>query len=256
METSQFMMMPICDGESTTLKADFENLVTCYYRALYQFALALTRSEADASDLTQQTLCVWAIKGNQLRDGTKVKSWLFTTLHRGFLQSRRKENRYPHCELSQVETELPGVSPPSEYGLDSSALLRALAQVDPAHQAPVALFYLENCSYREIARILNVPIGTVKSRISRGLALLHKLLAPEALAGRNEAKTEPPQCAPGEFRAASMGRKARRYPQARYNSSASTKRAMPNPGGARNTWEVTIPTMMGAIRARASGTSY
>jgi len=55
-------------------------------------------------------------------------------------------------------------------------VLHALAQVDEIYQAPVALFYLEDCSYKEIADILNVPIGTVKSRMARGIAQLQTIL--------------------------------------------------------------------------------
>jgi DNA-directed RNA polymerase specialized sigma24 family protein len=65
---------------------DFEDLVNRYYRALYQFAFSLTRAEAEAGDLTQQTFYVWAAKGHQLRDAAKVKTWLFTTLYREFLK--------------------------------------------------------------------------------------------------------------------------------------------------------------------------
>ena len=61
---------------------DFEGLVNLHYASLYRFALSLTRKESDASDLTQQTFYVWATKGHQLLDASKVKSWLFTTLHR------------------------------------------------------------------------------------------------------------------------------------------------------------------------------
>ena len=64
---------------------NFEDLVACHYGPLYQFAFSLTRDEADACDLTQQTFCIWAAKGHQLRDVSKVKTWLFTTLHREFL---------------------------------------------------------------------------------------------------------------------------------------------------------------------------
>ena len=86
---------------------DFESIVAQYYEPLYQFAFSLTRTEADACDLTQQTFYVWATKGHQLRDKTKVKTWLFTTLHRGFLESRRRQTRFPHYELSEVPLELP-----------------------------------------------------------------------------------------------------------------------------------------------------
>jgi len=156
---------------------DFEGLVTAHYRALYQFAFSLTNSDADASDLTQQTFCIWAIKGSQLRDVTKVKTWLFTTLHRAFLAAHRRQIRFSHLELSQVEEELPRLSPAVAAQPDVHQLLQALKQLDAGHQAAVALFYLEDCQYKEIAQILGVPLGTVKSRIARGLNKLHGLLA-------------------------------------------------------------------------------
>src|SRR5262249_20576070 len=79
---------PICDGCHMTEAPDFESLVHLHYAALYRFALSLTCNENDASDLTQQTFYIWATKGHQLRDVSKVKAWLFTTLHREFLQSQ------------------------------------------------------------------------------------------------------------------------------------------------------------------------
>lgn len=156
---------------------DFEGLVAQYYEPLYQFAFSLTRSEADACDLTQQTFYVWATKGHQLREKDKVKTWLFTTLHRQFLESRRRQTRFPHQEIGTVDFELPTVSPNEISGLDTAHVVAALGRVDETYQAPVALFYLQDCSYKEIAEILDVPMGTVKSRISRGISQLQKLLA-------------------------------------------------------------------------------
>jgi len=163
---------------------DFESVVACYYEPLYQFAFSLTRTEADACDLTQQTFYVWATKGHQLRDVSKVKTWLFTTLHRAFLESRRKQMRFPHLELSEVPLELPAMSPALAYQLDSAQVLKALTQVDEIYQAPVALFYLEDCSYKEIAEILEVPIGTVKSRMARGIGQLQVILTRGGRTGR------------------------------------------------------------------------
>lgn len=156
---------------------DFETVVTQYYESLYQFAFSLTRAEADACDLTQQTFYVWATKGHQLRDVTKTKTWLFTTLHRQFLESRRRQTRFPHQTLETAEYELPVISPATVNQLDSAQVLSALALVDEVYQAPVALFYLEDCTYKDIAEILAVPMGTVKSRIARGIGQLQKILA-------------------------------------------------------------------------------
>src|SRR5262245_54219183 len=106
---------------------DFDCLVEKYYRSLYQFAFSLTHSESEACDLTQQTFYVWAVKGYQLRDASKVKSWLFTTLHREFLESRRRQTRFPHYELSLMEPELPPISPARLNQLDIAQVLKALA---------------------------------------------------------------------------------------------------------------------------------
>jgi RNA polymerase sigma-70 factor (ECF subfamily) len=156
---------------------DFESIVARFYEPLYHFAFSLTRTEADACDLTQQTFYVWATKGHQLRDVSKVKTWLFTTLHRAFLETRRRQTRFPHYELDEVPFELPALSPDLVNKLDSADVIEALGKVDEIYQAPVALFYLEDCSYKDIAEILNVPIGTVKSRMARGIAQLHHLLS-------------------------------------------------------------------------------
>jgi len=156
---------------------DFDGLVARYYEPLYQFAFSLTRAEADACDLTQQTFYVWATKGHQLREKDKVKTWLFTTLHRQFLESRRRHARFPHQELEAADLELPVVHPGEFSRLDTAQVLATLARVEESFQAPVALFYLQDCSYKEIAEILKLPLGTVKSRISRGIAQLQKMLA-------------------------------------------------------------------------------
>jgi RNA polymerase sigma-70 factor (ECF subfamily) len=165
---------------------DFESVVTRYYEPLYQFAYSLTRSEADACDLTQQTFYIWATKGHQLRDPTRVKTWLFTTLHRQFLETRRRQTRFPHESLEELESEPPSLAPEAVSHLDAAQVLRALAQVDEIFQAPVALFYLEDCPYKDIAEILGVPLGTVKSRIARGLMQLQKILADDLAAANRE----------------------------------------------------------------------
>jgi RNA polymerase sigma factor (sigma-70 family) len=154
----------------------FQQLVDAHYLPLYRFAMSLTRSESNACDLVQDTFLIWATRGHQLRDARKVKSWLFTTLHRKFLESQRRVVRFPHLELEEAEADLPAVEPGLENHLDARAVLDLLGQVDAQFQSAVALFYLEDCPYNEIAEILEVPLGTVKSRIARGLAQLRALV--------------------------------------------------------------------------------
>lgn len=145
------------------------------YRGLFQFAMSLTGAEAEACDLTQQTFYIWAKKGHQLRELSKVKSWLFTTLHREFLQSRRRGTRFPHVEIESVENELPTSAPTVANEMDGDAVMAKLQQVDELYQAPLTLFYIEDLPYKVIAEVLGVPIGTVQSRIARGKAQLQQL---------------------------------------------------------------------------------
>lgn len=154
----------------------FENLVELYYRELYRFAYGLVRNDADAADLTQQTFFIWANKGHQLRDAAQVKSWLFTTLHREFLQKHRRESRFSHQEISLVEEELPQVAPDTIQKMDARLLLDFLGRLDALYRGPLVLYYLEDMPYKEIASVLGVPLGTVQSRISRGKALLYQML--------------------------------------------------------------------------------
>lgn len=155
---------------------NFEEIVDRFYPMLYRFALSLSRNEADASDLTQQTFSVWATKGHLLRDESKVKSWLFTTLYREFISNRRRETRWPKQEISEVEHELPCAMPEAVDSADSGQVMEALQSIDETFRAPLVLFYLQEHSYEEIAQILNVPIGTVMSRLSRGKQKLQQAL--------------------------------------------------------------------------------
>ena len=143
--------------------------------------------EAEACDLTQQTFCVWANKGYQLRDKSKVKTWLFTTLHREYLQTRRRQTRFPHHEISEVEEELPRISPETVERIDSQTVLILLGQIEETYRAPLVLFYIEDLPYKEIASVLELPLGTVKSRIARGKSHLYRLLMTSSVESGKEA---------------------------------------------------------------------
>jgi RNA polymerase sigma-70 factor (ECF subfamily) len=158
---------------------DFEQVVEMYYQPVYRFALSLTRNETEACDLTQQAFYVWARKGHQLRDPARVKSWLLTTLHRDFLHTRERENRFPHYEVETVADDLPRIAPRLMEHVDGRTVIEALQQVDLVYRAPLTLFYLDSFSYQEIALLLEIPAGTVMSRLSRGKAQLRKLLSIE-----------------------------------------------------------------------------
>lgn len=157
--------------------AAFTQLVDAHYASLYRFALSLARREADACDLVQQTFYVWATKGHALRDVGKAKTWLFTTLYREFLRGRRRGSR-----LSALDDLPPGESDPAAeevdlaLNFDARLVVEALQEVDESYRAALTLFYLEDLAYQEIADLLEVPIGTVMSRLSRGKAQLRTVL--------------------------------------------------------------------------------
>jgi RNA polymerase sigma-70 factor, ECF subfamily len=163
---------------------EFEQLVNQYYRDLYRFGFSLTGSEADACDLTQETFYIWANKRHQLRDPTKVKAWLFTTLHRQFLQTRRHEMRFKDEPIDEASPELPATAVDCVNRIDARTLLNFLGQIDETYRAPLVLYYLEDLSYNEIAETLSIPLGTVQSRIARAKIKLLQLLNETSAAPR------------------------------------------------------------------------
>ena len=156
----------------------FTQLVDAHYVALHRFALSLARNATDAADLVQQTFFIWATKGGGLRDETKAKSWLFTTLYREFLRGRRRDQRATFIEdLPPQEREIASEDVDRVTRLDSGTVMAALQSVDEVFRVPLTLFYIEDLSYMEIAAALSVPIGTVMSRLSRGKAQMRAALA-------------------------------------------------------------------------------
>jgi RNA polymerase sigma factor (sigma-70 family) len=166
--------LPHMENDPIMKDREFEDLVSTHYENLYRFAFSLCRNEAEASDLTQQTFLRWAQRGFQLRDRSKAKTWLFTTLYREFLGGQRRATRFPHVEMEDAGTELPHLEPETVNAMDGQSVLEALNGLDETYRAPLMLFYLKDHSYQEIAHILDIPIGTVMSRLSRGKDQLRK----------------------------------------------------------------------------------
>jgi RNA polymerase sigma-70 factor, ECF subfamily len=155
---------------------EFERLVNRYYRNLYRFAFGLTGNDADACDLTQETFYVWARKGYQLRNPETVKTWLFTTLHRKFLNICRRRERFPHETIDTVVHDIPDVPADCVNRIDAQTLLRLLGDIEEDYRTPLLLYYMEDLSYKEIAEVLQIPVGTVQSRIARAKLKLFRLL--------------------------------------------------------------------------------
>jgi RNA polymerase sigma-70 factor (ECF subfamily) len=178
---------------------DFEVLVDACYAPLYRFAISLTRTESAAADLTQQTFYLWATRGHQLRDGAKARSWLFTTLYREFLRLHRAEWRFVPEDYEGAPAEMPVENRLAADSIDGATVLSALQQVSEVYRVPLTLFYLEELSYREIAAVLNLPTGTVMSRLSRGKAKLRKIVCEGSHVAREVTFPHPRSVPAGSF---------------------------------------------------------
>ncbi len=155
---------------------DFESLVRDHYQGLFRFGYSLAKNESDAADLVQETFRIWAEKGESLRDPSKAKSWLFTTLYREFLRGRRRERFRGDLEPEHFEAQLPTWDPDTARAIDAKEVMEIMNEIDEVYREPLALFYIEDASYKEIAEQLDIPIGTVMSRLSRGKTKLRQLL--------------------------------------------------------------------------------
>jgi len=173
---------------------DFTRLVEAQYTRLFRFALSLTKNASDAGDLTQQTFLVWAKRGQDLREEGKAKSWLFTTLYREFLRSCRRAARVKALEdLGPVEADPPAPEVDGFAGKQTGLALEAMQEVDEVYRVPLTLFYLQDFSYKEISEMLDVPIGTVMSRLARGKAQLRVALSQKTKARRDSLSSPTPK---------------------------------------------------------------
>ena len=170
-------------------KLNLESVAAEFYGLLYCFALSLARNEAEAADLTQQTFFILAQRSHQIRDVSKVKGWLFTTLRREFLRNARHQSNHAETEFLPEHHDSPIVDLAALRLLDARTALDALRKVDGTYRTALKLFYLGELSYKEIAEILGIPVGTVMSRLSRGKEQLKAVLAAAIARSRSATKS-------------------------------------------------------------------
>jgi len=154
---------------------DITELVAQHHEAVYRYAYRLTGAVHDAEDLAQQVFLVAQARLGQLREAQAARSWLFTILKRGFLKSRRRRHPQAAGGLELNLENIPAEVPTAE-AIDREQLERALDELPPKHRLILTMFYFEDCSYREIAEQLSMPIGTVMSRLARAKARLRERL--------------------------------------------------------------------------------
>ena len=167
----------------------FSDEALSYIDALYGTALRLTRRPQDAEDLVQDTYLKAFRAAGQFQRGTNLKAWLFTILHNTFRNMRRHDGRNPvdvNSETVEQAADQTGDERTPEQILTRATLdtnlQAALDSLPDAFRQAVWLRDVEEFSYADIARMVDVPIGTVMSRISRGRRMLFERLAPKGSA--------------------------------------------------------------------------
>src|SRR6516162_7485172 len=157
-----------------------QRLVDEYYVALYRYAYRLSSSSADAEDLTQEAFCKAQLNFGQLRDPARARPWLFSILRNAYLhrvRADRQQNCVPLECVGDLAEPLPQVLPE----IDPERLQQALGELPEAFRTPIILYYFEDFGYRDIAEQMDLPIGTVMSRLARAKAHLRsRLLKPGA----------------------------------------------------------------------------
>jgi RNA polymerase sigma-70 factor (ECF subfamily) len=157
-----------------------ERLVDAHYAALYRYAYRLSGSAADAEDLTQEAFCKAQLNLAQLRDSQRAKPWLFSILRNAYLH-RARAARHQRCIPLDFVGDVPEPPPEPLPPVDPERLQEALDELPEGFRTPIILYYFEDFSYRDIAEQMELPLGTVMSRLARAKAHLRgRLLAPAA----------------------------------------------------------------------------
>ena len=158
-----------------TRQERFEAEALPHLRSLYGTAFRMTRNAQDAEDLVQETFLRAYRAFDGFTPGSNIRAWLYTILHRVRTDAFRRSSRSPRTV--EMTGEGPSVPPPQDaLAQGGEDLARALTALPDVFRNAVVLRDVEDFSYQEIARILDVPIGTVMSRIHRGRALLRQAL--------------------------------------------------------------------------------
>jgi RNA polymerase sigma-70 factor (ECF subfamily) len=141
---------------------------------LRRYALALTGSGWEAEDLVQETLARAIAAAASFRKDGNLRGWLFSIMHNAFVSSVRAKR----VVESELNDDLPEVGQPATQleRLEVRDVLSALARLPEGQRAALVLIALEDFSYREAARVLGVPLGTLMSRLARGRETLRRVM--------------------------------------------------------------------------------
>jgi RNA polymerase sigma-70 factor, ECF subfamily len=165
-------------------RASFEREALVHLDALYRVALRLTGNASDADDLVQETMLKAYRAWDQYEKGTNAKGWLLTILRHAFINEYRRRTRHPETvDLDTIEPfavfgEIQEEDPQGAFfdRIVDDEVLRAIDALPEAFRETLVLSDVEGMSYQEIGKILEIPVGTVKSRLFRARQLLQAKL--------------------------------------------------------------------------------
>jgi RNA polymerase sigma-70 factor (ECF subfamily) len=156
--------------------SDFHRLIEREIPRLRRYARALTRSADRADDLVQETLLRAIAKSHLWQTGTDIRAWLFTIMHNQYVNMVRRAMRdEATVDIEQMSSSLVATTDPTA-SRQLRELERALACLPGEQREVILLVGLEGMSYETAAQVLSVPVGTVRSRLSRGRDALRRLM--------------------------------------------------------------------------------
>jgi RNA polymerase sigma-70 factor (ECF subfamily) len=167
---------------------DFEAAAIPYLDSLYNMAFRLTRNAADAEDLIQETYLKAYKHYDKFEAGTNLKAWLFRIMKNTFINGYRKQqNQPPQSAFSEIEDAFESLVEAGAHGVKNPEqeflakvldedVQQAIDSLSEDYRMVILLVDLEGFSYKEAASILEVPVGTVMSRLYRGRRMLEKVL--------------------------------------------------------------------------------
>jgi RNA polymerase sigma-70 factor, ECF subfamily len=156
--------------------SEFHRLIEREIPRLRRYARALTRSADRADDLVQETLMRAIAKGHLWQEGTDIRAWLFTIMHNQYVNMVRRAMRDgANVDIEQISSALVATTDPTA-SRQLRELERALSRLRGEHREVILLVGLEGMSYEAAAQILDVPVGTVRSRLSRARDALRQLM--------------------------------------------------------------------------------
>lgn len=160
----------------------FKELTFPHLEFLYNVALKYTGKPYDAEDLVQETMYTAFRKFHQLREEDRCRSWLFAILRTTFLREFRLHKKRPLLDDGSgylkniIDESAESLAGQLEKKVDRQNVQQVLDRMSEKHKSPLVLFYMEDMTYQEIADFLDIPIGTVMSRLARAKKQMKKAL--------------------------------------------------------------------------------